>query len=371
MRKPILNWITRVAILDATIAILVPIFQGLFGSRTSFHELIWQYLYAILYSNLIGIPINLVFPATWRRTSGWPLLWRSGARIGMVFFANFTGCLLAGIVLRSVIGPKYEYWPEFRVALGISLVLSAIAVSFLSMYATQQSKLKRSAMELKTKEVERERALKLATEARLSSLEARIHPHFLFNTINSISSLIHEDPLRAERLLTQFAGLLRFSLDSAPGSLVLLARELQIVENYLEIERARFGERLRYRMEVSPDLLELRVPPLSLQTLVENSVKYAVGPRSRGANLIVEATADNERLRLSVIDDGPGFSSLELPAGHGLSNLEERLRALFGDSAKLSVASDAAQTVVALEMPCAQAGLAGVSDSGLQLQAQK
>lgn len=206
-------------------------FQSFFDPHATAPALIRQYLFSVIYSNLIGIPLCLVLPRIWVRTSRYSVGWKSGLRGSIVVLANVVGCLFAGMVLRPIVGATYRFWPEFRNSLGLSLVLSAIIVAFVSLYEIQESKLKNTAMQVKTKELERERALKLATEARLSMLAARIHPHFLFNTLNSISSLIHEDPLRAERILTQLAELLRFSLDTAVGG--PLERELQIVEDYL------------------------------------------------------------------------------------------------------------------------------------------
>ena len=250
-----------------------------------------------------------------------------------------------------MIGPHYIYWSEFRGSLGLSLVLSAIVVAFVSMYEAQEARVQATTLKLRNHELERERALKLATEAKLYSLESRIHPHFLFNTLNSVSALLHEDPLRAEKVLGRLAELLRFSLDNAPGGLVPLERELQIVEDYLEIERTRFGDRLRYEIQVPSELESVLVPPLSLQTLVENSVKYAVGPRGRGAFLRISACRTTDRVRLEVQDDGPGFSTLELPVGHGLNNLQERLAALFGEIAKLQIVADRSGSSVGFELP--------------------
>src|SRR5262249_8293100 len=133
--------------------------------------------------------------------------------------------------------------------------------------------------ELEQKQLEEERARKLAAEAQLSSLAAQVHPHFLFNTLNSISSLIPEDPKQAEDMVGKLAALLRFSLDANRQRLVPLRQELKIVADYLKIEKARFGKRLRYSIEAPSELEALEVPPLSLQTLVENSVKFAVAPR--------------------------------------------------------------------------------------------
>jgi two-component system sensor histidine kinase AlgZ len=176
---------------------------------------------------------------------------------------------------------------------------------------------------------------KLATEAQLASLESRIHPHFLFNTLNSISSLIPEDPARAERLVEQMAALLRFSLDANQSGLVPLASELKIVADYLDIERARFGDRLRYQIDVPADLNESRIPPLSLQTLVENSVKFAIAPDRAGGEIRITGARADGAFRVEVSDSGPAFQLESAPAGHGLDNLKGRLSALFGDRAAL------------------------------------
>ncbi len=344
LKASIWKWLGRVFLVDALIAIAVPLLQSLFDQHSTLSILLRQYIFSVIYANLIGLPLCLALPPVWMRSARQPPLLRSISRGVLILLANVIGCLLGGLVLRAWLGTGYNYWVEFRSSLGLALVLSSIVVAFVSMYETQQSKLRNSS-------AQRERAIQLATEARLTSLESRIHPHFLFNTINSVSSLIHEDPLRAEKILVQLADLLRFSLATAPGGLVPLSRELQIVEDYLEIEKARFGDRLQYQIHVPEEFFESPVPPLSLQTLVENSVKYAVGPRGRGASLYISASMDKGNLRLAVEDNGPGFHSLELPSGHGLNNLEERLRALFGEASRLSIESDATRTTVAFEIP--------------------
>lgn len=351
LSRSILRWFGRLLIIDLITALLVPLFQSLFDSSVTFSDLFRQFCYAVIYANFIGVPISLVLPAVWPRTSRLSPFPRSLSRGAVVVAASAFGCLLSGLVLRLLVGPRYNYWFEFRSSFGIALVLSAVATSFVSVYETQQARVRDTTLLLQSKELERERALKLASEARLSSLESRIHPHFLFNTINSVSSLIHEDPARAERILTQLAALLRFSLDAAPGGLVPLSRELQIVEDYLEIEKARFGPRLRYAIHIPQELSHLEVPPLSLQTLVENAVKFAVAPRGRGACVILRALESADRVRFEVEDDGPGFSSLELPSGHGLDNLQERLAALFGGLAKLDISNPRGRTIVAIELP--------------------
>lgn len=191
------------------------------------------------------------------------------------------------------------------------------------------------------------RAEQLATEARLASLESRIHPHFLFNTLNTISSLIHTDPERADQQLQRLCALLRFSLDAPETRLVPLARELKIVRDYLEIERTRFGERLLFTIDAAPELDEFGVPPLAIQTLVENSVKHVIAARREGGSIDVRAALRNGRLVVSVADGGPGVSEESVLKGHGLAVLRERLQVLFDGAGALRLSASG----VEMEIP--------------------
>ena len=137
----------------------------------------------------------------------------------------------------------------------------------------------------------RQRPVARALEAQLASLESRVQPHFLFNTLNSIASLIPSDPRGAERMTTQLASLLRSSLDAANGALVPLADELRTVRDYLDIERVRFGSRMKPELTIDAAAENALVPRFSLQTLVENSVKYAIAPRRDGGRIAVRASA--------------------------------------------------------------------------------
>jgi len=191
------------------------------------------------------------------------------------------------------------------------------------------------------------RAEQLATEARLASLESRIHPHFLFNTLNSISSLIHSDPDRADQQLQRLSALLRFSLDAPETRLVPLSREIKIVRDYLEIERTRFGERLRYSIDTAPELDEIGVPPLAIQTLVENSVKHVIAVRREGGEIVVRAATKEGHIVISVTDGGPGVTEESVVKGHGLAVLRERVEVLFGGKGALRLSSSG----VEMELP--------------------
>jgi len=177
----------------------------------------------------------------------------------------------------------------------------------------------------------------------------------MFNTLNAISALIQDNPEEAERTIERLAALLRFALDATERGLVPLDHELKIVTDYVEIERTRFGERLTYAIDVDPEAAGCAVPPLAIQTLVENAIKHAITPRLDGGRLRVEATVRGDQVRLSVWDDGPGFRPDAIRAGHGLDNLRGRLAARFGADASLEIGRRDGGTLVTVALP--RAGL--------------
>ena len=217
---------------------------------------------------------------------------------------------------------------------------------------TMRARLDETTVALRTKERDEAEARRLAAEAQLASLEARVNPHFLFNTLNSIAALVHDDPVAAERVTGELASLMRASLESASTPLVALDDELRIVRAYLDIEAVRFGNRLRYSVQTTTgDTGRAMVPRLAVQTLVENSVKYAVSARRDGASIIIRAARADGRLRVDVHDDGPGFSELAVVPGHGLALLRSRLHMTFGEAAALTIAGQAGATSVSIELP--------------------
>jgi sensor histidine kinase YesM len=307
-------------------------------------------LIAFVYSNCIGTLIGLTFDTVAFRSRFDRLRspWNWAFLIASLAVLTVAGCSLAALTLAALgIFSIAWFWSSLQYSLLFSLGISLAFGVGGFLWDRTHAQLERS-------QLARERALKLAAEARLSSLESRIHPHFLFNTLNSIAALIREDPERAEETVGRLAALLRFSLDSDAHRTVPLGRELRVVEKYLEIERVRFRDRLRYAIDVPEELAALEVPPLALQTLVENSVKYAVSPRRAGAEIRIRARLEGERAAVEVEDDGPGFGERALVAGHGLASLRERLASLYGDRASLEIAARDGRTAVRLSLPCNQ-----------------
>jgi two-component system LytT family sensor kinase len=199
---------------------------------------------------------------------------------------------------------------------------------------------------------------KLATEAELRALRAQINPHFLFNALTTIGFLIQTAPTRALETLMRLTALLRSVLRSE-GEFTTLGRELELVEAYLDIEHARFEQRLRVRIDVPHALRNIRVPPLLLQPIVENAVKHGIAPMRRGGDVTVTAridTAEPLTLVLVVKDTGAGATPRQLEAGRGdgvgLSNIERRLACQYGAAATLSVTTEpGAGMTVEIRMP--------------------
>jgi sensor histidine kinase YesM len=355
--NPVLNRIrwsnsfVQFVIISFICALAVPVIDVALHHWPDWSQSLAGYLLGIIYAICVGGILSPLSPWVWKRSCRFPVPARWLARGLFLVSGTAAGCLLAGIPVSLFLGHRYHYWASFLASFQIALVLSGLATVFMVIYANFKSKLETSELQLREKEVEREKALKLATEATLSSLESRMHPHFLFNTINSISSLIQEDPARAEKMLSQMADLLRFSLDSARTGLVPLSHELKIVHDYLEIEKARFENRLRYQIEIPAEFDDVPFPPLSLQTLVENSVKYAVSATRTGADIAIRGHRDGSQVIISVEDNGPGFDASDLPAGHGLSSLTARLESLYQGAAKMKIGSQGGRTVVALQIP--------------------
>lgn len=196
----------------------------------------------------------------------------------------------------------------------------------------------------------------LRTRAELAALRAQLNPHFLFNTLHSLMALVRHDTDAAEESLDRLAALLRYVLKSndEEGDDVPLAEEWRFVENYLALERLRFGERLRVKARIQPAAFDCLVPAFMLQPLVENAVKHAVTPQPEGATIWIEAELRDGVMSLEVRDDGPGANpeALASAKGLGLRVVRQRIEARFGESASFTVLTQpSAGFTVRLDLP--------------------
>lgn len=191
----------------------------------------------------------------------------------------------------------------------------------------------------------------LLSQARLSALTARLQPHFMFNTLNAISELVHRDPEVADRMIVRLGSLLRMVVARTERQWSTVEEELELVDTYLSLERMRYGDRLNVERDVARGVLGEKLPSLALQPLVENAVRHGIAPLSRPGKLTIEIRRRNGRLRFEVRDDGVGLDTDRVD-GVGLGTTRRRLRELYGDAYRLElvdVEGTGARTV--LEIP--------------------
>src|SRR5213594_376136 len=167
-------------------------------------------------------------------------------------------------------------------------------------------------------------------QARLDALVGQLQPHFLFNTLHTISAFVLEDPKQANRMITRLSELLRQSFNRDRGPLVTLEQELELLDHYVAIQEARFGDRLRVTFRVDPRAASAVVPTLLLQPLVENAIRHGVVPNGNVAEISIAAVREGERLHLEVRDNGPGLNGSSSGGGLGLANTRARLQELYG-----------------------------------------
>jgi sensor histidine kinase YesM len=265
-------------------------------------------------------------------------LWREIYLAGEFTIASLLGTFLSLVITSWLLGkqiPRIGLAPFVLMVLGFS-ILASYGIFF---YLQMKERLQIAAVQLKEREVLAERLEKLKAAAELSALQSRIQPHFLFNTLNSIAALIREDPSLAEATTEKLAELFRHVLDSNRREYITLGEEMSIIQHYLEIEKLRLGERLRFRIDMDATLENLQVPGLIIQPLVDNSIKHGIAPLEEGGEILVSAKLSDGRCLIAVQDSGAGFDVAQNNGGYGLQNIHDRLKNLYGDAAGFKMTS--------------------------------
>lgn len=321
-----------------TILVCAVVAIAVTGPGSSYREMGRSFGIALVYSVCTAAPAYLALTrigpkcGKMRPPWNWILFLAACAALAIV------GCLISVVALAGmgVFRPAYA-WTVFRSNAGLCLVITLGFGAGNFLYESMRIKL--------------QRAMLAEERARFASLESRVHPHFLFNTLNSISALIREDPRKAERTVEQLSALLRYSLDLNTSRLSPLRQEMRIVTDYLDIEKTRFGDRLRYAIDVPAPLEDLEAPPMAVQTLVENSIKHAISRSRGGGEIRIVARAIEDRFEVAVSDDGPGFQESDVKQGHGLDSLRARLASVFSEDATLRISCEAGRTTVTISLP--------------------
>lgn len=291
--------------------------------------------YGLLVSATIAGSATVLLLVTGRIVPRLHPLLRWAVWVATFVTAAVIGTLLAPAILYAFgVVPRDGVLVVFRENIRGTIPTTIVVGAFIMTIEVWKARVKSTEAALRQQQMERERAERLAAEAQLASLSARVQPHFLFNTLNAIAALVRDDPRQAERMVEQLSGVLRTSLDAAV--MVPLEREMKLVDDYLRIQQARLGDRLRFDIDWDEDdLRAAMLPPFTIQTLVENAVKHVAGRRADGVRIHVRARRSQGGLVVDVRDDGGGFEPGAVNAGRGLDNLQARLRAVYGDGARV------------------------------------
>jgi len=281
---------------------------------------------------VLSVPMRYIYRSIWGRGERWA--------IPVVLVTSYVTALALRIVIniayQHFVEPKDHFNSLFDFFCG-ALISTYLLLCWSALYfgiKYYESKQQQQEAVLK--------AVTLAQEAQLKMLRYQLNPHFLFNTLNAISTLILDNQNRtANHAVMRLSEFLRYTLDQDPMKRVTLRQEIEALDLYLGTERLRFGERLRLEYAIEGAALDGLVPSLLLQPLLENALKYAVSPREQGGRVRIEGRARGAMLEISVVDDGPGMSddsrSGARRGGVGLRNARERLAVLYGDSYRFAV----------------------------------
>ena len=249
--------------------------------------------------------------------------------------------VMATRVLRDVTGST-EYFQLSNLVTQYLIYWAIIAIVHAADYYAAE----------RERELRASRAETRLAETRLQLLRMQIHPHFLFNTLNTIAELVHENAAAAERMIGGLSQLLRETLDAGTIDRVPLSRELELLDRYIDIQRMRFGDRLDVRIRIDPAARRALVPIFILQPLVENAIRHGLAARLHAGRIDISAHRDGNQLTIAVEDDGIGLTAGELRPGVGLGNTRARLVELYGSDHRFDVANaDGPGTVVRVSIP--------------------
>ncbi|MBV8729188.1 MAG: histidine kinase [Acidobacteriia bacterium] len=314
-----------------------------FSMRAEGHHHAWFKLFVTLL--LSWLPWALATPAILNLVHRYPLRLQSvAAHLGM---CAATGLVFAAwsAALEELLNPWLQIPPPHDFAALTFAKFFNRLVSFVILYASIVAIgcVLDSRQRLALQKTETARLNELLTQAQLAALRSQIEPHFLFNTLNSIAALVRDGKNDAAiQTIAKLGGLLRRTVEGSARHEIALGEEIDFLRDYLDIQKARFAERLRLSIDIPQQLLAAQVPSLVLQPIVENSIKHGIAKRAHGGRIHVAAFRSGGELTLSVYNDGPKLTPNNgtRPAGTGICNIEERLRSLYGTAFSLTIRNE-------------------------------
>ncbi len=295
----------------------------------------------ILIANVIGYVIHAMFHAG--SAMGLDTVARRGGFVAKVVYFSLLpliGVLIGFWIVSFIVDVGFRGWLTDPVAIMSITTTSLVISTIMSVIFFWRE---RGAVAEATLALERERTQRIEREAALSNLralQAQIEPHFLFNTLANVASLVDPDPAKAKRMLESFNRFLRSSLDATRRESTTLAEEGELIGAYLDVLQVRMGSRLRYSIELDPSLGSFTLPPMLLQPVVENAIRHGLEPKVEGGEVVLRARREGNHVAIEIADTGVGFAPVTR-GGVGLANLRDRLKLLYGDAGSLAISENA------------------------------
>ena len=321
-----------------------------FSLNLSYNHTDWSYIGHNIAQSFLGAmiawPLRSVFQMNWDK----PVAKRIVLSLSAVLLVSLLWAVIRLIVFMAMTGER-ELWADFGGWLFPSIFVFASwsalyhVMKYYRLFQEEHAMLLNAAAANEEEKRKRAQAESVAKEAQLVMLRYQLNPHFLFNTLNSISALVEVgQPKTANQMIVQLSNFLRYSLYTDPSKLVSLNQEVETLGLYLKIEQTRFGERLKVDIDVEDTVEKARVPSMLLQPLIENSIKYAIAPSEEGGEIAIRCKEENGYLVIVVADNGPGIEleNGDLPSGKGvgLNNTRDRLFGMFGNDHQLLVSNN-------------------------------
>ncbi len=306
-----------------------------------------QFITSLIFSAIISLTItNSIYFVT--------CLWRSKNLPLWQFILIFYGCSIFGMLVgvelsylaTSIIYTvPYHFFSHFS-DIRFNLLIVVVVSTIIYVYRYQKGAM---TAKLREKELDLVKAKQLRTQAELQTLQSKINPHFLYNSLNSIASLVHVDADKAEDMTLKLSRLFRYSVSSPPGNTATVKQEMEIVETYLDIEKVRFGDRLVFSTQVDKSAEDALIPRFLIQPLVENALKHGLNDMARNGELSVDINKANDHILITIADNGKPFPA-ELNTGYGLQSTYDKLSLLYGENCMVQI-TNAPQKQISVKVP--------------------
>lgn len=297
-----------------------------------YNEFSWNIPASYLNVALIGFLLTHFYRSYIKRKK-WLSLSLSDLALRVVISSLLLAVLWSLIVLpiNAYYFPSDEMRLDWPIILVIIMNLTIVVLSWSLIYF-----IIKLFIHFKQSEIEKWQLEAAVKDAELIALKSQVNPHFIFNSLNNIRSLVIENPEKARDMITHLSGLLRYSIQFNNRERVSLEDELEIVQNYLNLESIQFEDRLEYKLEVKPETLEMKIPPMAIQLLVENAIKHGISNLPNGGMVHIRSSLENESLVVEVINTGQLKVGIQ-GTGIGLKNASDRLKLLFGKLSNLTI----------------------------------